>query len=164
VHSWPTPVNQNRVAIFMGRKLGELTTEKGPREVESSPILLSHTQSFHWRRQHTVLPKTVFNYVATFNPFEAAFAELLQKYDDIHRFSALADFFPGFWVDYLKPAGAIGRYFSDWVAVRTSRRRCELDYRDKRPCVGPCPTQRDLHSLSERLAGSRWVTSRTIGG
>ena len=25
---------------------------------------------------------------------------------------------PRFWVDYLKPSGAIGRYFPDWVAVQ----------------------------------------------
>jgi len=111
-------MNQNRVATFLGRKLGELTTEKRPLNVESSPILLSNTSPFHWRRQHTVLAKTVFNYVATFNPFETEFAEFLQKCADVHRFAALAEFFTGFWVDYLKPSGAIGRYFPDWVAVQ----------------------------------------------
>jgi hypothetical protein len=35
-----------------------------------------------------------------------------------HRFAALAEHFTGFWVDYLKPSGAIGRYFPDWVAVQ----------------------------------------------
>lgn len=114
------PLNQNRIAVFLGRKLGELTTEKRPLEVESSPILLSQTPPFHWRRQHTVLEKTVFNYVATFNPFETQFADFLQKCKDIDRFAALAEFFTGFWVDYLKPSGAIGRYFPDWVAVQTT--------------------------------------------
>ena len=88
--------------------------------MEASPILLSETPPFHWRRQHTVLAKTVFNYVATFNPFETQFADFLQKCKDIDRFAALAEFFTGFWVDYLKPSGAIGRYFPDWVAVQTT--------------------------------------------
>jgi type III restriction enzyme len=112
------PVNQNRIAGYLSRRLGELTTEQRPLEVESAPILLSKTPPFHWRRQHTVLEKTVFNYVATFNPFETAFADFLQKCDDVTRFAALAEFFTGFWVDYLKPSGAIGRYFPDWVAVQ----------------------------------------------
>ncbi len=65
------PINQTGSRCFLGRKLGELTTEKRPLEVESSPILLSQTPPFHWRRHHTVFGgKTVFNYVATFNPFE----------------------------------------------------------------------------------------------
>lgn len=112
------PVAQNKIAIFLGRKLGELTTEKRPLEVQPAPILLSQTPPFHWRRQHTVLPKTVFNYVATFNPFETSFAEFMQKCKDIERFAALAEFFTGFWVDYLKLSGAIGRYFPDWVAIQ----------------------------------------------
>jgi SOS-response transcriptional repressor LexA len=36
------------------------------------------------------------------------------------RFAALAETFTGFWVDYLKPSGAIGRYFPDWVVVQTT--------------------------------------------
>ncbi len=79
---------------------------------------LSKTLPFHWRRQHTVLEKTIFNYVATFNPFETAFAEFLQQCKDVRRFAALAEHFTGFWVDYLKPSGAISRYFPDWVAVQ----------------------------------------------
>jgi type III restriction enzyme len=113
------PVNQNKVASFLGRKLGELTAEKRAVELEADSILLSKTPPFHWRRQHTVVDKTIFNYVATFNPFETAFAEFLQqKCKDVRRFAALAEHFTGFWVDYLKPSGAIGRYFPDWVAVQ----------------------------------------------
>ena len=69
-------------------------------------------------RQHTVCEKTVFNYVATFNAFETEFAELLETCEDVSRFAALAEFFTGFWVDYVKPSGATGRYFPDWVVVQ----------------------------------------------
>lgn len=82
------------------------------------PIRLSDTKAFHWRRQHAVCEKTVFNYVATFNPFESEFAEFLDSADDVVRFAALAEFFTGFWVDYVKPSGATGRYFPDWVVVQ----------------------------------------------
>lgn len=112
--------SQTEIATFLGRKLGELTTERRPLVVEPEPILLSQTPPFHWRREHTVLAKTVFNYVTTFNRFETSFAEFMQKCKDIDRFAALAEFFTGFWVDYLKPSGAIGRYFPDWVAVQNT--------------------------------------------
>ncbi len=89
-----------------------------PITVEAEPIRLSETKAFHWRRQHTVCSKTVFNYVATFNPFETAFGEFLDSCQDVLRFAALAEFFTGFWVDYVKPSGATGRYFPDWVVVQ----------------------------------------------
>lgn len=62
---------------------------------------------------------TIFNEVAAFNPFELSFARFLaNKCNDVLRFAALAEHFTGFWVDYLKPSGAIGRYFPDWVAIQ----------------------------------------------
>ena len=113
------PVNQDRIATFLGRKLGELLVEERALALETSPIRLSETPTFLWRRKHTVMAKTVFNEVATFNDFETSFASFLaNKCKDIPRFAALAEHFTGFWVDYLKPSGAIGRYFPDWVAVQ----------------------------------------------
>jgi len=114
------PVNQNQIATFLGRTLGKLTTQEQPLKLESAPLQLSKTAPFTWRRQHTVLEKTVFNYVATFNPFETSFADFLQECGDVDRFAALAETFTRFAVDYLKPSGAIGHYYPDWVAVQTT--------------------------------------------
>ena len=112
-------MNQDRIATFLGRKLGELLVEERALALDASPIRLSETPTFLWRRKHTVMAKTVFNEVATFNDFETLFASFLaNKCKDIPRFAALAEHFTGFWVDYLKPSGAIGRYFPDWVAVQ----------------------------------------------
>lgn len=114
------PVNQNQIATFLGHTLGKLTTKEQPLKLEGAPLRLSKTAPFTWRRQHTVLKKTVFNYVATFNPFETSFADFLQKCSDVDRFAALAETFTLFAVDYLKPSGAIGHYYPDWVAVQTT--------------------------------------------
>jgi type III restriction enzyme len=116
------PVNQDRVATFLGRKLGEVLVEQRPLSLEAKPIRLSNTAPFLWRRQHEPMEKTIFNEVATFNQFETSFARFLaDKCKDVRRFAALAEHFTSFWVDYLKPSGAIGRYFPDWVVVqRTS--------------------------------------------
>ncbi len=113
-HEWV----RERIATFLARLIGELVTEKKAVEVEADPIRLSETAPFHWRRDHLNCAKTVFNFVATWNPFESSFATFLERCDDVTRFAALAEHFTGFWVDYLKPSGAIGRYFPDWVAAQ----------------------------------------------
>ena len=112
------PVNQDRIATFLGRQLGQLIVEKRPLEMQADPIRLSETPTFLWRRQHQPMDKTIFNEVATFNPFETSFGLFLEKCTDVCRFAALAEHFTRFWVNYLKPSGAIGRYFPDWVAVQ----------------------------------------------
>lgn len=83
-----------------------------------TPIRLSDTAPFLWRRHHEPMDNTIFNEVATFNPFETAFGSFLARCQDVRRFAALAETFTRFWVDYLKPSGAIGRYYPDWVAVQ----------------------------------------------
>lgn len=112
------PVNQDHIATFLGRKIGELLVEELPFTLQASPIRLSETAPFLWRRQHKAMDKTIFNEVATFNPFETEFGIFLARCKDVRRFAALAEQFTGFWVDYMKPSGAIGRYFPDWVAVQ----------------------------------------------
>ena len=67
--------------------------------------------------------KTVFNYMATYNGFERQFAEFLVRAPDILRFAALGTTEQGvsgttFRVGYLKPSGAIGFYYPDWVAMQ----------------------------------------------
>jgi type III restriction enzyme len=114
------PEVQETIARYLAARLGELVTEIKPIALEGRPIRLSDTPPFHWRRNlpAPVCAKTVFNYVATFNPFESAFAEFLDKCVDVIRFAALAETYTGFWVDYVKPSGATGRYFPDWVVVQ----------------------------------------------
>lgn len=113
-----SPVNADRVATFLGRKLGELLVEERPLALDAAPIRLSETAPFLWRRQHEPMDNTIFNEVATFNPFETSFGLFLARCKDVRRFAALAETFTRFWVDYLKPSGAIGRYYPDWVAVQ----------------------------------------------
>jgi type III restriction enzyme len=114
------PEVQETIARYLAARVGELVTETKPIAVEGTPIRLSDTQPFHWRRNlpAPVCAKTVFNYVATFNPFETSFAEFADGCEDVARFAALAETYTGFWVDYVKPSGATGRYFPDWVVVQ----------------------------------------------
>ena len=60
--------------------------------------------------------------MATYNDFEKDFAKFLHAAEDILRFAALGtteqDSGTSFRVDYLKPSGAIGFYYPDWVAVQ----------------------------------------------
>lgn len=111
-------MRRREVANYLGRKIGELLTEKKMIHMQPQGIKLSKTKEFAWRRDWSEMKKTVFNYVATFNPFETQFGEFLDRVSDIKRFAALAEYYTGFSVDYLKPSGALGKYFPDWVAVQ----------------------------------------------
>ena len=113
------------IAKYLARKIGELTVEQRKIEFENASFQLSETKPFHWRRNLPPLQaeNTVFNYVATYNGFERQFAEFLDRAPDILRFAALGTTEQGasgttFRVDYLKPSGAIGFYYPDWVAVQ----------------------------------------------
>jgi type III restriction enzyme len=74
-----------------------------------------------------VAKKTIFNFVASYNPFEREFAEFLDstRASDVLRFASLGTTEQGesgsqFRIDYLKPSGAIGFYHPDWVVVQST--------------------------------------------
>ena len=113
------------IAKYLVRKIADLTVERREIEFDKQDFRLSKTKPFSWRRNLPPLEaeKTVFNFVATYNDFERRFAEFLDNAGDILRFAALGTTEQGasgtsFRVDYLKPSGAIGFYYPDWVAVQ----------------------------------------------
>ena len=113
------------IAKYLVRQIAALTLERREIAFEKAAHHLSKTKPFHWRRNLPPLKadKTVFNYVATYNNFERQFAEFLDRAPDILRFAALGTTEQGasgatFRVDYIKPSGAIGFYYPDWVAVQ----------------------------------------------
>ena len=113
------------IAKYMARKIADLTIERREIEFDKRDFRLSETKPFSWRRNLPPLEemKTMFNFVATYNDFERSFAQFLGRADDVLRFAALGTTEQGssgtaFRVDYLKPSGAIGFYYPDWVAVQ----------------------------------------------
>lgn len=116
---------QEGIAKYLARKISELTIDRRAIEFDKANFKLSETKPFSWRRDlpPLVADRTVFNYVATYNPFERRFAEFLDDVKDVRRFAALGTTEQGesgtqFRVDYLKVSGAIGFYHPDWVAVQ----------------------------------------------
>ena len=118
------------VARRLAHRLATLLVDKRALEFAKSSFKLSETKPFTWRRNLTAGPlvskKTVFNYVATYNDFERRFAFFLDAAKDVKRFAALGTTEQGdcntlFRVDYLKPTGAIGFYYPDWVAVQKTK-------------------------------------------
>ena len=113
------------IAKYLVQQIAAVTLERAKIDFEKAAHYLSETKPFHWRRNLPPLQakKTVFNYVATYNHFERRFAEFLDRMPDILRFAALGTTEQGasgatFRVDYVKPSGAIGFYYPDWVAVQ----------------------------------------------
>ncbi|MBN2034596.1 MAG: DEAD/DEAH box helicase family protein [Deltaproteobacteria bacterium] len=121
------PFLQEGIAKYLARKIGELTAEIRPIEFESKEIKLSETNAFTWRRNLPLLScdKTIFNLVATYNDFEKQFARFLEKVNDVVRFASLGtteqESGTTFKVDYLKPSGATGFYYPDWVSVQHTK-------------------------------------------
>ena len=116
---------QEGIANYLARKIAQLAIKRRTLEFEKTDFRLSETNPFHWRRNLPPLKvkKTVFNFVATYNDFERGFAEFLDSAGDVLRFAALGTTEQGssgtsFRIDYLKPSGAIGFYYPDWVAVQ----------------------------------------------
>ena len=121
------PEIREAIARYLARRIGELTVERREIEFSRRDFRLSETKAFHWRRNLEAGPleekKTVFNYVATYNDFEREFAQFLGRAPDVLRFAALGTTEQGaagatFRVDYVKPSGAIGFYYPDWVVVQ----------------------------------------------
>ena len=113
------------IAKYLVRKIADLTVERREVGFDKQDFHLSETRPFSWRRNLPPLEaeKTVFNFVATYNDFERRFAVFLNNASDVLRFAALGTTEQGasgtsFRVDYLKPSGAIGFYYPDWVAVQ----------------------------------------------
>lgn len=115
---------QEGIAKYLAKKIGALTAEIREIEFESKDLKLSKTSPFTWRRNLPLLScdKTIFNLVATYNDFEKSFAKFLENASDIIRFASLGtteqESGTSFRVDYLKPSGATGFYYPDWVAVQ----------------------------------------------
>lgn len=115
------------IAKYLVRKIAETVVERKKIEFDRADFKLSETLPFSWRRDLPPLEaeKTVFNYVATYNGFERSFAEFLDRASDVSRFAALGTTEQGstgtaFKVDYLKPSGAKGFYYPDWVVVQSA--------------------------------------------
>ena len=106
---------QEAIVDILSKRIGELSAEKQEIHLKNVTFTLSKVEPFTWRRKHLRCQKTVFNFVAVYNDFEAKFAQFLDKSPDIERFAGLAD---KFCIDYLTSLGAIRFYFPDFVAVQ----------------------------------------------
>ncbi|RKY40313.1 MAG: hypothetical protein DRP81_09550, partial [Candidatus Omnitrophota bacterium] len=106
---------QEAIIELLAREIGLLTAEVKETIIEKQTLKLSKILPFTWRRKHLRCKKTVFNFVAVFNDFEAEFAQFLDKREDIIKFASLAEKFK---IDYLSSRGAIRFYYPDFVAVQ----------------------------------------------
>lgn len=106
---------QEAIIDLLSKQIGVSTAETKKIKLDPSPLKLSEVSPFTWRRKHIRCKKTVFNFVAVYNNFEAEFAKFLDRCLDIERFAALAQIFK---IDYLSSKGAIRFYYPDFIAVQ----------------------------------------------
>ena len=106
---------QEVIIDLLSKELGKITAEPKDSVFKQSSLELSKVAPFTWRRKHLRVKKTIFNFVAVYNDFEAEFAHFLDRCRDIEKFAALASLFK---IDYLSSRGAIKLYLPDFVAVQ----------------------------------------------
>lgn len=111
---------QEAIMDLLSKEIGRATARTKEISLESEPIKLSKVEPFTWRRKHLRCKKTIFNFVAVYNNFEAEFSQFLDRCPDIERFSALAQIFK---IDYLSSKGAIRFYYPDFIAVQKKARK-----------------------------------------
>jgi type III restriction enzyme len=109
---------QSAIISVVAKALGQASVVKNPIRLKQEGVILSKTPTFVWRRPHLESKKTIFNFVACYNPFEVEFAEFLTRVGDIDRFASFAERNVGFKIDYLSSKGAICFYYPDFVAVQ----------------------------------------------
>lgn len=103
------------ITEYLSNEIGNLVAESKEEIKETRVLTLSKAEPFTWRRKHIRCNKTVFNFVAVYNDFEAEFARFLDAAPDIEKFAALANLFK---IDYLSKRGCIRFYYPDFVAVQ----------------------------------------------
>ncbi len=106
---------QEAIVNLLAEKIGGISAKAKEEVIKTGVIKLSKFEPFTWRRKHLRCKKTVFNFVAVYNDFEAEFARFLDRCPDIRRFASFAEKFS---VDYLSSRGAIRLYYPDFIAVQ----------------------------------------------
>jgi len=115
---------RDAIADYLAQEVGNVSAERRDIELAGANLKLSQMKGFAWRRDLPPMAsaKTVFNFVATYNPFERAFAKFLHAASDVDRFASLGhteqEPATTFRVDYVKASGATGYYFPDFVVVQ----------------------------------------------
>ena len=122
------PLLQEGIAKYLACEIAALTVEKKEVEFEDQWFHLSETQPFVWRCKHLTCEKTIFNYIAAYNDFEAEFAKFLDRCSDIARFAKLAEHFTRFRVDYVSQSGALRFYYPDFIAVQMTKDKQEIHW------------------------------------
>jgi type III restriction enzyme len=101
---------------ILAEALGKHATQTQKTQLKPTPIRLSETRTFTWRRMTATAAHTIFNQVACFNQFEADFAAFLDRAPDVKAFAKLAEWFTGFGLEYLSASGSVRVYYPDFVA------------------------------------------------
>lgn len=119
VHFLGNKYIREEIVDILSKELSKPTA--GTREIvlRDSPLKLSDVQPFVWRGRHLRCDRTVFNFVAVCDDFQAEFVQFLWRCPDIARFAALAGLL---CIGYIGSRGNALIYSPDFVAIQDDRR------------------------------------------
>lgn len=112
--------NTAEIVNTLAKEIGNKSITRTSVSLKSDPLLLSELDRFYWKREWVELEKTIFNITPCYNPFEKHFAEFLNQASDITKFSALAETYTKFSIEYINHKGAIAYYYPDFIAEQKS--------------------------------------------
>jgi type III restriction enzyme len=105
-----------KIVLVIAKALGNHIRVSTEMTVTNYPISLMELDGFYWKRAIAECKKTVFNFTPVYNELEKAFAEFLERADDISKFAALAETYTLFNIAYLNKKGGQSLYYPDFIA------------------------------------------------
>jgi type III restriction enzyme len=109
-----TPLVQHLAVKTFGKALRSVAVAEVEPQILAPARLLSTCAPFPWSQSVYEAGKTVFNYVACDNAYEAAFARFLEGAPDVAAFAKLPMRF-GFAIEYVDDGGNLRLYHPDWL-------------------------------------------------
>ncbi len=133
--------------------LRDLVVQKQEPELISIERKLSSTIPFPFSntKSMTESRKTIFNYVASTNEFEKAFAKFLDQAEDVVAFAKLPDQF-GFCIQYTDTRANIRNYFPDFI----------VRLKDGSYWIAETKGREDIDVAMKDHAASNWCDTATL--
>ena len=132
------------------KALREKIVEENVPELINIGKNLSETRPYPTSKTVMEASKTVFNYVPCDNEFEKAFAQFLQRAEDVEAFAKLPETF-GFHIQYTDVAANIRNYYPDFIARLADGRHYVVETKGRE----------DLDVSRKDQAASHWCVTAT---
>lgn len=152
-----SPEVQERLINLFVDTFKDLTLVEREPQKKGETIKISHTKPFVWSKMVYPADKCIFNYVPCENEYERAFAEFLDRAEDVVAFSKIVPKV-GFFLEYRDASGNLRNYYPDFVVVSAKGGHIFIETKGRRDEDVACKDQRIKKWCEDatNLTGSKW--------